>query len=155
MARSLLLVVLLAAATVSACDPGVQEVTAALSPSATATPSPSGEPSPEPSGGARPAIAVRTPASGDAVTSPVTISGSADVFEATVSVVILDASGQELAAAFATATCGSGCRGRFSTALSFFTEARQAGTIEVFEPSAEDGPPLHLVSIPVVLVPGA
>lgn len=82
------------------------------------------------------------------------ISGTANVFEATVSVRILDVSGVELAAGFATATCGSGCRGEFATELSFFTKVRQPGTVELFEVGAEGGSPINLVSIPVVLVPG-
>lgn len=140
-----------------ACGLGVGDVTTALSPSSpapastTVGASPSGA---EPVESGKAPIVVRTPQPGDEIVSPVTISGTADVFEATVSVVILDAGGQTLAATFTTATCGGGCRGRFSTALSFFTEVRQAGTIEVFESSAEDGSPLHLVSIPVTLVSG-
>jgi hypothetical protein len=76
------------------------------------------------------------------------------VFEGTVTIRIVDASDRELAAGFATATCGSGCRGSFSTELFFFTELAQSGTVEVFEESAEDGSALHVVSIPVTLVPG-
>lgn len=142
----------------AACNPGVDEVTGALSPpppvSGSTSPPVSSSASPEPSEG-KPAIVVRTPAPGDEVTSPVAIAGSANVFEATVNVVILDASGQELAATYTTAACGNGCRAPFSASLSFFTEVRQAGTIEVFESSAVDGSRLHLVSIPVVLVPGS
>ena len=100
------------------------------------------------------AIVVEAPLPGEEVTAPVRIVGNADVFEATVSIRILDAEGTELAAAFATATCGGGCRGEFSTEVFFFTPQRQNGTIEVFESSAEDGSRLHLVRIPVVLVPG-
>jgi hypothetical protein len=101
------------------------------------------------------AIIVRRPQPGEQVTSPVVIVGDADVFEATVSIRILDAEGVELAASFTTATCGSGCRGEFSTEVFFFTPRRQDGIIEVFETSAEDGSQVHLVRIPVVLVPGA
>jgi hypothetical protein len=119
-----------------------------LSPS----PSPAGKPTPSPEG--PPAIVVRVPAPGDQVSSPVHISGIADVFEATVTVRVVGEDGVELAAGFTTATCGSGCRGRFSTELFFITERRQDGSVEVFESSAEDGSELHLVSIPVVLVPG-
>jgi hypothetical protein len=90
----------------------------------------------------------------DEVVSPVTVAGTADVVEGTVSIRILDAKGQELAATFATATCGTGCRGRYSGEVFFFTEERQDGTIEVFESSAADGSPLNLVRVPVVLVPG-
>lgn len=111
-------------------------------------------PTPEPTDGTEPAIVVEQPASGDEVVSPVRISGTADVFEATVHVRILGSGGLELAARFTTATCGSGCRGEFSTKLSFFIEKTQEGTIEVFESSAEDGSPVNLVSVPVVLVAG-
>lgn len=91
---------------------------------------------------------------GDEIASPVTVAGTADVFEATVSIRIVDGTGGELASTFTTATCGSGCRGAYSTDVFFFIDQRQNGTIEVFESSAEDGSRLHLVSIPVVLVPG-
>jgi hypothetical protein len=111
-------------------------------------------PTSEPTVGAEPAIVVEQPAPGDEVASPVRISGTADVFEATVYVRILGADGHELAARFTTATCGSGCRGDFSTKLSFFAKRTQDGTIEVFESSAEDGSPINVVTIPVVLLGG-
>jgi hypothetical protein len=154
--RRLLFVVLSLAVLAAGC---VGDVEDALDPSespATSSPTsePTVEPSPEPSDGAEPAIVVQTPAAGDEIVSPVTVAGTADVFEATVSIRILDASGEELAAAFATATCGTGCRGKYSAEVFFFTEERQDGTIEVFESSAADGSPLNLVSVPVVLVPG-
>ncbi len=138
-----------------ACGIGVGDVTAALSPSSSASPTDGASPSTAPTGTGEAAIVVRTPEPGDEVVSPVTIAGTADVFEATVSIVILDADGQELAATFATATCGTGCRGRYSAEVSFFTEARQSGTIAVFESSAEDGTPRNLVTVPVVLMPGS
>lgn len=146
----------LVALTLVACR--TEEVVGALSPSPT-TPSVSASAAVSPTGSPttddEPAIVVRTPAPGDEVVSPVTIAGTADVFEGTVSIRVLGADGAELAAGFATATCGSGCRGEFATELSFFTEVRQNGTIEVFESSAEDGSQLNVVSIPVVLVPGS
>jgi hypothetical protein len=149
-----LLVILLAVSSV-ACGT-VDEVEDALSPSDSPQTSPSVTASPSATdAGGRSAIVVHTPAPGDELVSPVTIAGTADVFEATVSIRMLDANGQELAATFATATCGSGCRGRYSTDLSFLTTVRQPGTIEVFESSAEDGSVINLVSIPVVLVPGS
>ena len=52
-----------------------------------------------------PAITVRSPVIGAQVTSPVTVSGTADVFEAPVSVRILDSSGHEIARTFTTASC--------------------------------------------------
>jgi hypothetical protein len=158
--RRLLLGVFALAVIAVACVGDVEDVLEPSEPPATSSPSPeptvepSPEPSPEPSDGVKPAIVVRTPGAGDEIVSPVTVAGTADVFEATVSIRILDANGQELAAAFATATCGTGCRGKYSAEVFFFTEERQDGTIEVFESSAADGSPLNLVSVPVELVPG-
>jgi hypothetical protein len=142
----------------AACGSGVEQVTEALSPGTTSSPavSPTVSPTPPASGGSpaveRP-IVVERPSPGDEVGSPVTIGGTADVFEATVSIRVVDANGQELAAGFTTATCGSGCRGTYETKLSFFVDERQEGAIEVFEASAENGTELHLVSVPVTLVP--
>jgi len=141
-----------------ACGGGIRQAAEALSPTASPLPSATTAPPDEPtaslSPGGKPPIVVRTPRADDRVSSPVTVAGTADVFEATVSIRILDEDGQELASGFATATCGSGCRGRYSTEMFFFVDRRQPGTIEVFEASAEDGSQLFLVRIPVTLVPG-
>ncbi|MEQ7006723.1 Gmad2 immunoglobulin-like domain-containing protein [Actinopolymorpha sp. B17G11] len=100
-----------------------------------------------------PPIVVTSPHIGAAVTSPVTVSGTANVFEATVSIRILDASGAEIATAFTTATCGTGCRGSYSTAVRFAVGRTQPGTIQVYEVSAENGSRIHVVDIPVTLSP--
>jgi hypothetical protein len=137
---------------------GFREVGERLSPSPSAsiTPSPIVATGPSATGGTgeEPAIVVRTPRVGDELVSPVTVSGAADVFEATVGIVIVSADGEQLAATFATATCGSGCWGRYSADLAFFVQERTKATIQVFEQSAEDGSVAHLVEIPVTLVPG-
>jgi hypothetical protein len=100
-----------------------------------------------------PPIVVTSPYIGAAVTSPVTVSGTANVFEATVSIRILDASGAEIATAFTTATCGTGCRGSYSTPVRFAVDRAQPGTIQVYEVSAENGSRIHVVDIPVTLSP--
>jgi germination protein M len=100
-----------------------------------------------------PPIIVSAPMSGDRVTSPVTISGTANVFEATVSFRILDSDGNVIKRAFTTATCGTGCRGDYSKDVAFDVSEDQGGSIEVFESSAKDGSALHTVRIPVTLVP--
>jgi hypothetical protein len=100
-----------------------------------------------------PAITVRTPVIGARVTSPVTVSGTADVFEATVSVRIGDSAGHEIARTFTTATCGTGCRGDYSVTVSYSVPRTQPGTIEVFESSAKDGQPVNVQRIPVTLAP--
>ncbi len=99
-----------------------------------------------------PQILVEEPAIGQEVRSPVTIAGTADVFEATVSIRILDAAGNEIVRTFTTATCGTGCRGDFEERVRFEVGETQPGTIVVYESSAEDGSPLHVVEIPVLLV---
>src|SRR6266511_4118119 len=100
-----------------------------------------------------PAIVVENPLIGSNVSSPVTVSGTANVFEATVSLRILDENGKEIARTFTTATCGTGCRGDYSVSVRFSVDHRQHGTIEVFESSAKDGSPINLVTIPVTLLP--
>lgn len=100
-----------------------------------------------------PPILVQRPLIGEQVSSPVTISGTANVFEATVSFAILDAEGTEIASGTTMATCGTGCRGTYSTTVAFTVDGTQAGTVRVYEASAEDGRPINVVDIPVVLVP--
>ncbi|HYF11831.1 MAG TPA: Gmad2 immunoglobulin-like domain-containing protein, partial [Actinomycetota bacterium] len=102
----------------------------------------------------KPAIVVRTPAPGDVIVSPVQITGTAMVFEGTVSVAVVDARGVPLASTFTTASCGSGCRGRYFVELAFIVERRQAATIQVFEVSAEGGNAINVASVPVTLSPG-
>jgi spore germination protein GerM len=98
-----------------------------------------------------PWILVQSPGIGQKVSSPVRISGSADVFEAVVSILILDDRGRPVASTFASATCGSGCRGRYSTDVRYEVATTQPGTIRVFEVSAMDGSPINVVDIPVTL----
>ncbi|MFI5925660.1 Gmad2 immunoglobulin-like domain-containing protein [Micromonospora sp. NPDC051543] len=98
-------------------------------------------------------IVVTGPSVGEKVTSPLTVSGTADVFEATVSVRVLDDAGRQVAAAFATASCGSGCRGDYRVVVNWRTTREQHGTIEVYEVSARDGTRINTVTVPVLLAP--
>jgi hypothetical protein len=100
-----------------------------------------------------PAILVESPAIGERVDNPVVVSGTANVFEATVSLRILNARGKEIARTFTTATCGTGCRGEYSVSVPYGVDREQPGIIEVFESSAEDGRPINVVRIPVTLTP--
>ncbi|MFE9201494.1 Gmad2 immunoglobulin-like domain-containing protein [Micromonospora sp. NPDC007230] len=101
-----------------------------------------------------PPIVVTGPAIGDRITSPVTVTGTADVFEATVSVRVLDAAGREVGTAFTTATCGSGCRGDYRVRVGYRLDRTGPGTIEVYEVSARDGSRINVVAVPVVLTAG-
>src|SRR6266508_1416586 len=103
-----------------------------------------------------PVILVTSPATGQAVSNPVTVSGSANVFEANVTVDIVDSSGRVVGNAFTTATCGTGCRGTFSVTVSYEVRSAQRGEIVVHDDDAAGtGHPPHEVHIPVVLQPGS
>ena len=145
--RRAALAVLLALAA-SACTEPVGRVTEVLTP----TPSPSASPgaglSPEVVGDA---IEVETPFPEGEVGSPVSVTGTADVVGADVTVRVLDEDGTELAATIAEASCGDGCRGTFAAELFFFVEERQPGWIEVSGASTQAPPPL--VRVPVFLAP--
>jgi sporulation and spore germination protein/immunoglobulin-like protein involved in spore germination len=101
-----------------------------------------------------PTILVNSPTPWAEVSNPVTIAGSANVFEANVTVRILDEQNREIAHTFTTATCGTGCRGTFSVAVPYEVDERQQGVILVQDDDAAGvGKPPHEVRIPVILVP--
>jgi spore germination protein GerM len=101
-----------------------------------------------------PAITVAKPASDSSVTSPVTVAGTADVFEANVSVEVLNANGDVVGKTFTTASCGTGCRGTYSVQVSFKVAKAQSGTIVVHDDDAAGtGRPPHEVRVPVTLSP--
>jgi Immunoglobulin-like domain of bacterial spore germination/Sporulation and spore germination len=101
-----------------------------------------------------PAITVDKPAAGAHVTSPVTVSGTANVFEANVTVEVLDANGKVVGKTFTTASCGTGCRGTYSVDVTYKVAQEQPGTIVVHDDDAAGtGTPPHSVRIPVTLGP--
>ena len=109
-------------------------------------------------GGDEAAIVVESPEPGASVSSPVTISGTASVFEGTVQLRILDADGEEIGSAFTTASAGAPDRGDFSEDVEFTVDQAQDGVVEVFEQNV--APPeesrkreLFTVEVPVQLEP--
>jgi hypothetical protein len=100
-----------------------------------------------------PPITVTAPLIGAVVRSPVTVTGTADVFEASVSLRVLTAGGTEIARSFTTSSCGTGCRGGYTASVTYSVSHAQRGTIEVYEVSAKDGSAVHVQSIPVRLLP--
>jgi hypothetical protein len=107
-------------------------------------------------GGDEAAIVVESPEPGASVSSPVTVSGTASVFEGTVQLRILDADGEEIASAFTTASAGAPERGDFSEEVAFTVDEAQDGMVEVFEQnvaSPEESPERELfrVEVPVHL----
>jgi hypothetical protein len=103
-----------------------------------------------------PAILVDQPSIGAKVPSPVTVSGTANVFEANVTVEILDHAGRVVGSKFTTASCGTGCRGTFSVSVPYSVSGEQRGMIVVHDDDAAGtGHPPHEVHIPVVLEPSS
>jgi Immunoglobulin-like domain of bacterial spore germination len=98
-------------------------------------------------------ILVDAPKAGVTLSSPISVTGKANVFEANVSLRLLDEDGNERASTFATATCGTGCWGDFQATIEYSVDHQQQGMLEVYQASAEDGSPLDLVRIPVLLTP--
>ena len=100
--------------------------------------------------GQTPQILVESPLPGDTVSSPIRMRGTANVFEATVSIDVRDAAGKLLLRTFTTATSGTGTRGTFDTSLAV-PAAEGTVVIVAYESSAEDGRPLHVAEVPVVV----
>jgi hypothetical protein len=97
-----------------------------------------------------PPIVSESPLPGDSVASPIHVTGTANVFEATVSFEVRDHAGDVVMRGFTTATSGNGTRGTFETELAV-PELAGPATIVAFEASAEDGSPLHVVQVPVTV----
>ena len=101
-----------------------------------------------------PPILVTRPTFEETVASPVVIRGSANVFEANVTVKVLDEDENVIAETFTTATCGTGCRGTYRVSVPFELDREQDGWIVVHDDDAAGaGRPPHEVRIPVRLVP--
>jgi hypothetical protein len=99
-----------------------------------------------------PQILVESPLPGDTVRSPIRLRGTANVFEATVSIDVRGANGKLLNRTFTTATSGTGTRGTFDTEVAL-PDGTGPVTVVAYESSAEDGRPLHVVELPLQLVP--
>ena len=92
-------------------------------------------------------VNVDSPAQGQG-DEPLVIAGFANVFEATVSLEVVDSSGNVVQEDFTTATCGTGCWGAYEFEVDYPFVGGE--TIRVFWHSAEDGSPSDVVSIPVL-----
>ena len=96
-----------------------------------------------------PPVLVESPFPGEDVASPLRMTGTANTFEATFNVEVLDDEGNVLGNRFVTATSGSGTRGTFDAEVSFKAPAEGPGSLMVFELSAEDGSRIHEMKIPL------
>jgi germination protein M len=103
--------------------------------------------------GVTPAILVESPAPGEIVRSPIAVRGTANTFEATF-MLRVESGGRKLSEHFVTATSGSGTRGTFATTIAVPVQPRsEAVTLVAYEASAADGKPIHVVRIPLTLLP--
>jgi germination protein M len=101
-----------------------------------------------------PAILIEAPVPGARVSSPLTIRGTANTFEATFMVDLrTDGEGKPLFSDFVTATSGNGTRGTFEKTLDFTVDRERPGTLVVYERSAEDNAVVNEVEIPVTITP--
>lgn len=98
-----------------------------------------------------PAILVEAPSPGDQVSSPIRVTGTANVFEATFLIELTDAAGKVVVQQTVMATSGSGTRGTFDVALRYAGHQPGPGKLTVFDASAKDGSRQDVVDIPVVL----
>ncbi len=99
-----------------------------------------------------PAILVEHPAPFEEVESPLRLRGTANTFEATFQITLVDWDGRIIHEQFATATSGTGTRGTFDVTIAFDV-GREGGAVIVYELSAEDGSKINLVEIPLQLQP--
>ncbi len=95
-----------------------------------------------------PFILVESPTPGEAVTSPLRVTGLSNTFEATLVYEITGAGGQVVDDGFTTATAGTGTWGTFD-----FTADPTAGDVvlTVFQESAEDGSRIDQYEVPLVV----
>lgn len=99
-------------------------------------------------------IKVYAPQQGALISSPVTISGEARVFEGTVNYRVLDGNGAVIGEGFTTAASTEmGQFGPYSVAAGFDPSATPLGKIEVFDYSARDGSVENLVTVVVQFQP--
>jgi hypothetical protein len=119
------------------------------SPAPTASPTP--PPSPSPVVSAKGLITLKSPTVSAKLTSPVTITGDASVFEAALAWRISDTGGRVLAEGFTTASLGAPGRGTYSITAAYTVTTETVAFIEVFSRSPKDGNIDEIVRIPVTL----
>ena len=98
-----------------------------------------------------PLILVEHPALGETVSSPLQVSGTASVFEATLRVRLVGPDGATLWEDTVTASEGAPGRGTFAVGIPF--AASGEGKVVAFSPSAVDGSAQHTFEVPVILAP--
>jgi hypothetical protein len=96
-----------------------------------------------------PFVLVTSPLPGDTVSSPFTISGISNTFEATVQYEVIDGAGTVLDQGFTTATAGNGTWGTFSVSVELPAGSAGPGTVRAFQTDMESGGRRDLYEVPV------
>lgn len=105
---------------------------------------------PSPVDSADPSIIVTAPVANASVTSPLHVTGQARVFEATVSLKLVDATGNELVATTTQSAEGQ-VLSPFSADVAFSVTSSSSACLWVYEVSAKDGSPVNVVQVPLTL----
>lgn len=98
-----------------------------------------------------PAVLVEQPLWAAPVTSPLRVTGTADVFEAVFFLELRDSADHVLVTQRVMATSGTGTRGTFAATLSFSAPTAGPGTLVAFTRSPKDGARHDEVRVPVQL----
>ncbi len=153
---------LLALAVLAACngdgdDSPAPTLTAKASPTPQVSPTPTPAsnvclPNPDP---ATPEFqTIDEPIPADRVTSPLTVTGEILAFEGTFQVAIYDAGGSPIAETFGTSQATQmGELGSFTIDVEFEVDEETPACLWVYEESAQDGSPIHVGQVPLVLLP--
>jgi len=113
---------------------------------------PSATPVPTSLATAEPAISIDSPESGESVSVPIKVRGTASVFEATLLVAVKDSRGNTLCQVVAQASEGGPGRGDYEVEIAFAPPAdAMKGSIDAFTQSPKDGSVEDLVSVPVTI----
>ena len=97
---------------------------------------------------------VTNPAEGDSVTSPLTVEGQIAAFEAAFNMALLDANGAAISVGNGMATEGQ-TLAPFSGTLQFSVQEETPAWLWVYDQSAENGEPIHVRQVEILLLPEA
>ena len=100
-----------------------------------------------------PAIFVDSPGWGGALTEGALLRGTANVFEATLRVQLRDSFGTLLFDTTVKASSGTGTRGDWTAKVTLNHSTAHTGKLKVWNVSAKNGKPEHVLVIPVLLKP--
>lgn len=100
-----------------------------------------------------PAVLIEHPAFGERPSSPLRVSGTANVFEAVFRLELTGPGGTVLASPVVQASSGTGTRGTFSTSIAYSPWVHGTGELTAWYESPKDGSRVDVYSVPLTLEP--